>query len=69
VERFDPTIKQDGKLLTEGFIALQSEGQPVDFRNIRLLNLEGCMDPNALNYKDYYIKSKPLDCKYPDQNE
>lgn len=69
VERFDPTMKQDGKLLNEGFIALQSEGQPVDFKNIRLLNLEGCMDPNALNYKDYYIKTKPLDCKYPDKEE
>jgi hypothetical protein len=69
VERYDPTFKPDGKLLTEGFIALQSEGQPVDFKNIRLLNLEGCMDPNALNYKDYYIKSKPLDCTYPDKEE
>ena len=69
VQRYDPTMKQDGKLLTEGFIALQSEGQPVDFRNIKLLNLEGCMDPNALNYKDYYIKSKPLDCKYGEKNE
>lgn len=69
VERFDPTMKRDGQLLTEGFIALQSEGQPVDFRNIQLLSLEGCMDPNALNYKDYYIKSKPSDCKYPDRQE
>jgi hypothetical protein len=64
VERYDPTMKPDGKLLTEGFIALQSEGQPVDFRNIRILNLEGCMDPKATNYKDYYIKSKPKDCTY-----
>ena len=64
VERFDPTMKPDGKLLTEGFIALQSEGQPVDFRNIRILNLEGCMDSKATNYKDYYIKSKPKDCTY-----
>ena len=39
VSNYDPKIKQDGKLLKEGFIALQSEGQPVDFRNIRLLNL------------------------------
>ncbi|MCW3093295.1 MAG: hypothetical protein JWP81_4364 [Ferruginibacter sp.] len=39
VNNYDPKIKQDGKLLKEGFIALQSEGQPVDFRNIRLLNL------------------------------
>ncbi|MEJ7589469.1 MAG: DUF1080 domain-containing protein [Ferruginibacter sp.] len=41
VANFDPAIKQDGKLLTEGFIALQSEGQPVDFRNIKIRNLRG----------------------------
>jgi hypothetical protein len=40
VQNFDPEIKKDGKLLSEGFIALQSEGQPIDFRNIQLLNLE-----------------------------
>lgn len=31
---------QPGKPLTSGFIALQSEGQPVDFRNITLKELE-----------------------------
>ena len=36
---FDPKIKVDGTPLKSGFIALQSEGQPVDFRNIELLNL------------------------------
>lgn len=41
VNRYDPKQKKDGKLLSAGFIALQSEGQPVDFRNIRILNLEG----------------------------
>ena len=35
----DPAIKIDGKPLKEGFIALQSEGQPVDFRNIEILDL------------------------------
>jgi len=39
VNRYDPAQKQDGKLLSSGFIALQSEGQPVDFRNIKLLDL------------------------------
>lgn len=39
VNRYDPLMKQDGKLLKEGFIALQSEGQPVEFRNIKLMNL------------------------------
>lgn len=64
VERYDPTFKPDGKLLTEGFVALQSEGQPIDFKNIRLLNLEGCMDPKATNYKDYYVKSNRKACEY-----
>lgn len=64
VEGYDPALKPDGKLLTQGYIALQSEGQPVDFRNITLLNLEGCMDPKAVNFKDYYVKSKPEECRY-----
>ena len=63
VNNYDPKIKQDGKLLTEGFIALQSEGQPVDFRKVELLNLEGCMDPKSKNYRSYYIKSNPGKCK------
>ncbi len=40
VEGYDPAVFQVGKLLKEGYVALQSEGQPVDFRNIVLLNLE-----------------------------
>jgi Domain of Unknown Function (DUF1080) len=39
VNRFDPAIKQDGKPLTSGYIALQSEGHPVDFKNIELRDL------------------------------
>ncbi|MFA6083217.1 DUF1080 domain-containing protein [Mucilaginibacter sp.] len=38
---YDPKYKQDGKLLSSGFIALQSEGQPVDFRNIEIKQLPG----------------------------
>lgn len=41
VNRFDPAIKQDGKPLRSGYIALQSEGQEIDFRNIRLRQLPG----------------------------
>ncbi len=39
VNNYDPKIKIDGKLLKEGFIALQSEGQPIDFRNIQIMDL------------------------------
>jgi hypothetical protein len=63
VANYDPAIKKDGKLLTEGFIALQSEGQPVDFRNIKILNLVGCMDPASKKYKSYFIKSSADACK------
>lgn len=36
---YDPAIKIDGKLLSEGYIGLQSESHPVEFRNVRLLDL------------------------------
>jgi hypothetical protein len=37
--RYDPKIKIDGKALKNGFIALQSEGQPVDFKDIEIMKL------------------------------
>jgi hypothetical protein len=40
VAGYDSAIWQPGKPLRSGYIALQSEGQPVDFRNIELMNLE-----------------------------
>ena len=39
VDGYDSAVWEPGKLLASGFIALQSEGQPIDFRNIKLLNL------------------------------
>ncbi|MCG2588852.1 3-keto-disaccharide hydrolase [Rhodohalobacter sulfatireducens] len=37
---FDPEIKVDGQPLTEGYIGLQAEGQGVEFRNIRIKELD-----------------------------
>lgn len=55
--RFDPKIKIDGKPLKDGFIALQSEGQEIDFKNIKLLNLEDYRkQPNSKIYKQYFAK-------------
>lgn len=39
VNRYDPKIKIDGKILNSGFIALQSEGQEIDFRKITIMDL------------------------------
>jgi hypothetical protein len=43
VKGYDPKIKIDGKLLSSGFIALQSEGQSVDFKNIEIKDLSSVM--------------------------
>lgn len=59
-----PEMDKKGELLKEGFIALQSEGQPIDFRRIKIKNLKGCMDPKAKNYKKYFIASDPDSCVY-----
>jgi hypothetical protein len=59
----DPAIKVDGTPLTSGYIALQAETAPIDFRKVELLNLEGCMDPKASNYKSYFVKSAPATCR------
>ena len=50
--------------LTKGYIALQAESHPIDFKNIELLNLEGCTDKKAKNYKSYYLLSDNKQCKY-----
>ena len=63
VNRFDPAVKQDGKPLTAGYIALQSESHPIDFRKVEVLNLVGCMDPKAAKYRSYYIRSDPSKCR------
>jgi hypothetical protein len=40
VQGYDSTIWHPGMALKSGYIALQSEGQPIDFRNIELKNLK-----------------------------
>ena len=60
VSDYDPAVKVDGQLLTEGWIALQAESHPLEFRKVELLNLKGCMDPNATNFKSYYIETRRL---------
>lgn len=64
VNGYDPNIFTPGTPLKEGFIALQSEGQPIDFRNIKIRNLKGCMNPQAVNYKPYYIEPDPNSCDF-----
>jgi len=48
VSNYDPKIKVDGKALTGGYISLQSESHPIEFKKVRLYNLE----PYAKNKTD-----------------
>ncbi|MDN5200115.1 DUF1080 domain-containing protein [Fulvivirgaceae bacterium BMA10] len=57
-------IEKAGITLKEGYIALQAESHPIDFRNIELLNLCGCMDIKAKNYRSYYVKDDKASCVY-----
>jgi len=59
----NPGVLIPGKLLTEGYIALQAETAPIEFRKVEVLNLVGCMDPKSANFKPYYVKSDPASCK------
>lgn len=60
----DPAFKRDGELLASGFISLQSESHPIEFRKVELLNLAGCLDPEAANHETYFVKSEPAACRY-----
>jgi hypothetical protein len=59
-----PGVKTDGTPLASGYIALQAETAPIDFRKVAILNLSGCRDPKARNYRAYYVHSEPGSCRY-----
>jgi hypothetical protein len=52
----------DNTPLSEGYISLQAESAPTWFRKIALLNLKGCMDESAGNFKTYYVEDDPESC-------
>lgn len=59
-----PEMKPEGEPLTSGFIALQSESHPIEFRRVSLLNLKGCTTPDAKNFKTYFVAADPDSCRF-----
>jgi hypothetical protein len=59
----DDWQKKTGTPLKEGYIALQAESHPVEFRKVEILNLKGCMNPKCPHYKSYYIAQEECDCQ------
>lgn len=44
VIHYDSAVKKDGMMLKEGYISLQSESHPIEFRKVELFNLEKYAD-------------------------
>ena len=64
LEGLNKELFKDGTPITEGYIAIQGESHDAEFKAIELLNLCGCKDKKAKNYKSYYMVDKPEDCIY-----
>jgi hypothetical protein len=58
-----PGVMREGESLREGYIALQAESAPTDFRRLELLNLKGCTDPRAANFRSYFLEPDPAACR------
>jgi hypothetical protein len=63
VKNYKEWIQKEGTLLKEGYIAIQAESHPIEFRKVELLNLQGCTNPKCVNYKSYYLISGVCTCK------
>ena len=63
VSNFDPAVKKDGAPLTEGYIAIQGESHPTEFRKIEISNLSGCMNPTAATFKSYFVRRDDSRCE------
>lgn len=57
-----PEMQPDGEPVGGGYISLQSESHPIQFRDIKLLNLKGCMKTGDANYRNYLVASDPDAC-------
>jgi hypothetical protein len=64
VSGYRAEMKPEGQPLAGGYLSLQSEGHPVQFRNIQLLNLQGCRNPKAKNFRDDYVADDPESCRF-----
>ncbi len=59
----NPGVLMEGKLLSEGYITLQAETAPIDFRKVEIVNLKGCMNPTDQHFRKYFVKSDPAACR------
>ena len=64
VKGHDQSYASNGSPIKDGYISIQAETHPIDFKSISVLNLCGCMDAKAKNYKSYFVKADNTTCIY-----
>lgn len=64
VSGYNESAYREGEPIEEGYLSIQAETAPIDFKSIEVLDLCGCMDVKAKNYKSYYIKADNTKCEY-----
>lgn len=57
-------VDREGEAIGKGYISFQAESHPTEIRNVEVLDLCGCTDKKAKNYKSYYVKSDNSKCVY-----
>lgn len=62
VSGHDRALMRDGEPLGSGYISVQSESHPVQFRRIELLNVKGCMDPESDAYRAWFVEPDAAAC-------
>ncbi len=60
----DKSLFTDGAKIKDGYISIQAETAPIEFKSITLLDLCGCMDKKAKTYKNYFVKHDSTKCEY-----
>jgi len=64
VSELGETAFIEGTTVSDGYISIQAETAPIEFKSIQLLDLCGCMDKKAKNFKQYYIVHDAKKCVY-----
>jgi len=53
----------DKSPVKDGYIAIQAEGAPTQFRKLEVLDLVGCMDKTSPSYRTYFVKNDAALCE------
>jgi hypothetical protein len=56
-------IRANNAPLKDGYMTIQAEGTPTQFKTLAYVDLTGCMDRSKPGYKSYFVKSDPTLCE------